>query len=101
MSDQGARFCAVFESALRAYENVAGVTLAEHPLAVQLQTLHTIESTAVIQVLQTQAHAFGHFQGIDRLIKSTSSTVSKLAILCTSSSLGDSYDLVRYEAPIA
>jgi hypothetical protein len=97
MADKGGstRFRTIFESALRTYENTAGVTLAEHPLAVQLQSCRSIESTTV--VLQGQAHAIGEFRGIDRLIKSISSTVSKLAILSTSASLSDSNDLVRYE----
>jgi hypothetical protein len=98
MADQSgsARFRAVFESALQAYDNKAGLMLAEHPLAVQLQSCQSFEST--IAVLQGQAQAFGEFRGIDRVMKSIRSIVSILTRLSTSASLGDSTGLVRQKA---
>jgi len=75
------------------YEKKAGVTLAEHPLAVQLQSCHSIES--ITAILQGKVQAFGEFRGIDRVMKSVRSTVSILTTLSTSASLGDYYGLVR------
>jgi hypothetical protein len=88
-----AHFRAIFGYALGAYEKKAGVTLAEHPLAVQLQSCQSVES--IIVVLQGQVQAFGEFRGIDRLMKSVRNTVSILTTLSTSASLGECYDLVR------
>jgi hypothetical protein len=98
MADQlgSARFRAIFESALQAYENKAGLMLAKHPLAVQLQSCQSLEST--IAVMQGQAQAFGEFQGIDRVMKSIRSIVSILTRLSTSASLSDSIGLVRQKA---
>jgi hypothetical protein len=91
-----ARFRVIFESALQAYDNKAGLMLAEHPLAVQLQSCHSFEST--IAILQGQAQAFCEFRGIDRVMKSIKSIVSILTRLSTSASLGDFIGLVRQKA---
>ena len=90
MADQSgsAHFRAVFQSALLAYEKKAGVTLAEHPLAVQLQSCDSVES--ITAVLQDQAQVIGEFRGIDQVMKSVRSTVAILTALSTSASLGDS-----------
>jgi hypothetical protein len=95
MADQSrsTHFRAIFESALLTYEKKAGVTLAEHPLAVQLQSCDSVES--ITAVLQGQVQAFGEFRGIGRVMKSVRSTVSTLTTLSTSASLGDSNGLVR------
>ena len=91
MADQS-RFCALFESALQSYEKKAGVNLAEHPLALQLQSCHSVES--IIAVFQGQAQAFSEFQGSDRLVKSIKSTVSILTRLSATASLAVDIDLV-------
>ena len=83
----------VFEFALQGYREKTGITLIEHPLAVQLQSCQSVES--IIVVLQGQVQAFGEFRGIDRLMKSVRNTVSILTTLSTSASLGECYDLVR------
>jgi hypothetical protein len=95
MTDQSgsARFSSLFESALQSYEKKSGVMLAEHPLAVQLQTCHSVES--IITLLQGQAQAFGDFRGSDRVMKSIKSTVSSLTRLASIASLGDAIGLVR------
>jgi hypothetical protein len=79
MADQlgSARFRAVFELALQAYDNKAGPILAEHLLTVQLQSCHSFKST--IAILQGQAQAFGDFRGIDQVMKTIRATVSILA----------------------
>lgn len=86
-------FPLLFESALREYEKKIGMTLAEHPLAIQLQSCHSIESTTI--VLQGQAQAFNEFRGSNRAIKSIKSTLSILSTLSDSATLGDSIGLVR------
>ncbi len=49
------RFRALFEPALQAYEEKTGVTLAEHPLAVQLHSCHSIESVTTVLLGEAQA----------------------------------------------
>ena len=87
------RFQAHLEPALRAYENKAGVSLAQHPLAIKLQNCDSVE--AVTGILQDQARALGDFQGSDRIMKSIKTTVSILAKLSSASSLADAFGPVR------
>jgi hypothetical protein len=87
------RFRELFESALQAYEKKAGVTLAEHPLAVQLQNCNTVES--VTAVLQCQATTFSEFQGSDRVMKSIKNTLLILTKLSATASLAVDTGLVR------
>jgi hypothetical protein len=95
------RFRALFASALQAFEQKAGIILADHPLAVQLQSCHSIES--ITTVLQGHAQAFSEFRGSDTVLKSINSTVSILIRLSATASLGDSdtVDLVRHKALMA
>src|ERR1700730_2682431 len=67
-----ARFRPLFESALQAYEKETGIALAEHPLAVQLQSCPSAES--ITTVLQDQANAFSEFGGYCRIMRSVTST---------------------------
>jgi hypothetical protein len=94
-----ARFRVLFEPALRAYEKKTGITLAEHPLAVQLHSCHSIES--ITSVLLGEAQAFGEFGGSDRAIKSIKKTVSILSTLFATASLDDAVGLVRQQVLIA
>jgi hypothetical protein len=98
MADQSGstRFRELFESALEGYEKKSGVTLANHPLAVQLQSSLSVES--ITTVLQGQAQAFNEFRGGDRVMKSIRITVSILTRLSAVASLGDSTGLVRWKA---
>jgi hypothetical protein len=95
MSEQSGSYCfrALFESALQSYEKTTGITLAELPLAVQLQSCHTIES--ITAVLECQVLTFGDFRGSDRVMKSIKSTLSILTRLSTAASLGNAVGLVR------
>jgi len=95
MGDQlgSARFRAIFEHALQAYEKKAGVTLSERPLAVQLQSCHSVES--ITALLQSRAQAFSEFRGSDRDMKLIKSTVSNLSRVFASASLGGVIDFVR------
>jgi len=99
MDDQSesTSFRALFESAFQAYEERTGITLAEHPLAIQLQSCHSVESMTAI--VQDQASAFNEFQGKDRVTKSVKSTLSILIKLSVTASLGDSVGLVCRKRP--
>jgi len=93
---ESARFRPLFESALQAYDKKVGVTLAQHPLAVQLNNCHSIES--ITTVLQAQVQAFSEFQGSERIIKSINNTVSILTRLSATAFLDDPVGLVRQKA---
>jgi hypothetical protein len=80
-----ARFQTLFESALDAYEKKTGVTLAEHPLAVQLQSCHSVED--ITTLLHRQAQAFSDFRENDRIMKSIRTTVSILTPLSGAASV--------------
>ena len=99
MADQSgsARFQALFESALQAYEKKAGVKLAEHPLAIQLQSCHSIDD--VTTLLQGRAQAFNDFQGSDRILKSIKTTVLILTPLSAALSLAGAIGLVSQTVP--
>jgi hypothetical protein len=97
MTDQSGspRFQTLFESAFQAYEKKTGVTLAQHPLAQQLQGCHSTQE--IITILQGQVQAFDEFQR-DKIINSIKTTVSILTPLSAAASLPDAFGLVRPEA---
>jgi hypothetical protein len=78
---------------LQAYEKKTGIPLAEHPLAVQLQSCLSVESVTVL--VQDQALAFSEFLGKDRIMRSIRSIVSMINTLSTTTSLGNTILLVR------
>ena len=86
------RFQALFEPALQAYEKMTGVSLAQHPLAIKLQSCHSVE--AITGLLQDQAQAFKDLQGGDKIMKSLKTTVSILSKLSSVASLADAFGLV-------
>ncbi len=94
MADQSGpgRFQALFESALQTYERKTGITLAEHPLSVQLQSCHSVES--ITTALKSQVQAFSDFREHDRIMKSIKTTVSILTPLSSAASLADTFGLV-------
>jgi fungal STAND N-terminal Goodbye domain len=73
-----ARFQALFESALQAYEETTGIALAQHPLAVNLQC-HSIDDTTTL--LQGRAQAFSDSRQRDRIMRAIKNTVSILNLL--------------------
>jgi hypothetical protein len=81
MSDQSgsSHYQALFESALQDYEKQTGITLANHPLAEQLQNCQSVES--VTTHLQEQARAFSKFKGSDKIMKSLKGVISAIAAL--------------------
>jgi len=88
---ESARFQALFEPALQAYEKKTGVSLAQHPLAIKLQSCDTVE--AITGFLQDQAQAFRHFQGSDKVMESIKMIVSILSKIAAVNAFG----LVRQE----
>jgi hypothetical protein len=89
-------FLALYRSALQAYEKNAGVTLAEHPLALQLQSCDSVES--MTSVLQAQVEALGEFQGSNRVMKTIKGTVSILTRLSSTASLAVDVGPVHQQA---
>jgi len=90
---ESARFQTLFEVALQAYEKKTGVSLAQHPLAIKLQSCDTVE--AITGLLQDQAQSFRHFQGCDKIMKSIRMTVSILSKVSPVASLADAFGVVR------
>ena len=92
------RFQALFESALQAYQTETGITLAEHPLAVQLQNCNTVES--ITTLIQGQAQAFSNYRESDRIMKSIKNIVSILTPLSVAAPLTNAVGLVRQIAMV-
>lgn len=94
MTEQSGPTCfrGLFESALLAYDKKTGVKLAQHPLAIQLQSCHSVES--VTTFLLDQAQTFSQFRGSDRVLKSIKNTISILNTLSDTITLGEASSLV-------
>ena len=90
---------ALFQSALQAYEKKTGVFLAQHPLAIKLQSCDTVE--AITGLLQDQAQAFRGLQGSDKIMMSLKTTVSILSKRLSAASLVDAFGLVRQKGLMA
>lgn len=95
MSDQvrSSRFQALFESALRDYEQKAKMTLSKHPLAEKLEKCDSVES--ITGLLLDQAPTLGNSQGSDKMRRSIKSTISVLYALSATAVFGDATGLVR------
>jgi hypothetical protein len=90
------RFRARFMFALQAYKQTTGVTLIEHPLAVQLQNCHSVES--ITTLLKYEARPFSGLLGSDGILTSIESIVSILSTLSSSAPFGEAIGLVRQNA---
>ena len=81
MTDQpgSARFQALLESAVQAYEKQAGSTLADsgNALAMKLQRCRSVDDIATL--IQGQAQSFNDSRQHDRIFKSIKTTVSILS----------------------
>ena len=87
-----AHFQALLESALRVYEKKAGVSLAEHSLALKIQNCDSVDGIPAI--FQDQAQTFRDLQASDKIMKSIKATVSILSKLSSAASLADVFGLV-------
>lgn len=99
-SGSSSHFQTLLEAALRDYEKQTGTKLAEHPLAHQLETCHSVES--VTALLQRQAPGSNKFRGDDsRAMKSLNRGVHVLYMLSATTLLGEGVGMVRRtEAPL-
>jgi hypothetical protein len=91
MADQSgsARFqTPSFESALQVYEEKTGVTLAQHPLTLELQSCQSTHDLSTL--LQGRAQAFGNSRARDRMMKAIKTTVSLLTRLGHAAPLAES-----------
>ena len=87
MTEQSTLLQERFESALQAYRKVTGVTLTEHPLAVQ-------SVGSITTILKHEAQASSDFLGTDEIIKSIENTVPVLSALSSTISIGEAIGLV-------
>jgi hypothetical protein len=91
-----AQLQALFESALQNYEKKTGITLAQHPLSMQLQSCHTVED--VTALVQGQARIINDFKAKDKIMKAIKITVSILTPLSDTASLADTVGIVSQNA---
>ena len=87
------RFRALFAATLQAYTKSTGISLAEHPLTLQLQNCHSVES--ITALLQDQMQTFSNFGKNARLEGSIKSVVSILSTLSGTTPLDWAICLVR------
>jgi hypothetical protein len=81
----GDPFLDSFRVCLAGVQEKTGITLIEHPLAVQLQSCHSVES--ITAVLQDQIQASNDFGGDDRIMKSIKSIISITSTLAVTAVL--------------
>lgn len=91
--DGPTRFRALFASTLQAYTKSTGISLAEHPLTLQLQNCHSVES--ITALLQDQMRTSSDFGENDRLEGSIKSAISILSTLAATAPLDWGIGLVR------
>jgi hypothetical protein len=98
MADQlgSSHFRDIFDTALHAYEEKTGVTLTNHPLAMELQDCDNIEGITVL--LRDQAKGFIKSE---KITKSVETIVSILTPLSSAASLPDTIGLVRQKVLVA
>ena len=103
MTDQPgeARFQALLESAVQAYEKQAGTTLSDsgNSLAMKLQGCHSVDDIATL--MQRQAQSFNDFRQRDRIFQSIRTTVSILSPISSVAFVADNVSLVRRKVLIA
>jgi hypothetical protein len=87
MADQSrsAHFHALSESGLQAYEKKTGIKLAEHPLALRIQSCRSVDDISTL--LQSQAEAAGDLRASDRIMKAIKRTLSIVVPLSAAASL--------------
>jgi hypothetical protein len=95
MADQSQSACFRdrFESVLQTYQQTTGITLAEHPLAVELQSCHSVDS--ITAILKREARAPNGLLESDRVMKSIERIISMLSTFFATASFGDAIGLVR------
>jgi hypothetical protein len=103
MTDQlgSARFQKLLMSAVQAYEEQAGTTLADegNALAFKLQSCRSVDGIATL--IQCQAQSFNDFHQHDRIFNLIKNTVSILSPIYSVASVADDVGLVRRKVLIA
>jgi hypothetical protein len=79
------RFRALFASTLQGYKKNTGISLAEHPLTLQLQNCRSMESIA--SLMQDQMQTSSDVGENDRLIGSIKKAISILSTLSATAPL--------------
>src|SRR6266851_10278584 len=98
-SESTASHCrALFDIALRAYEKKTSITLAQHPLTLQLRNCHSVESIA--SFLQDQIPLSSDSRGSNRVIALIRCTISILSNLSAASALAWANDMVCEIKPL-
>jgi len=86
-------FRILFDSALQDYKDKTGSTIADHPIAKQLETCESVNS--ITDILQEQARSFHEFTENDgKLMKALNSSVDVLCAPSISSALNEAIGLV-------
>ena len=88
MTDQSgsSHFQVLFDAAFRDFEIQTGKTLANHPLAEELQNCNSVESLTT--VLCEQIEASSEIKGKDKVLKHVKNVLSVLHKLSSDSNLG-------------
>ena len=76
-----------FESALQAYQKKTGITLAQHPIAVDLQSCYSAED--ITTLLQRRVQPVNDFRVRDRMMKAIKTIVTFLTPPPDATSLTD------------
>jgi hypothetical protein len=84
---------------LQTYRQTTGVTLVEHPLAVQLLGCNEVEF--ITTILKREAHASSDLLGSDKIMTLIESIVAILSTLSATASFRDAIGLVREETLMA
>ena len=91
-------FRILFDAALQDYKDKTGSTLADHPIAKQLETCESVNS--ITAILQEQARSFREFTENDgKLMKALNSSVDVLCAPSISSALNEAIGLVVRRKP--
>jgi hypothetical protein len=90
---ESTRFQELFESALQEYARETDVTLAQDPIAAQLQSCDSVDDITIL--LQERTQAVTDFRARDRMVRAIRTTVSILDPLSKATSLADTFKLVR------
>ena len=99
---ESARFRELFDIALQEYYKQTGIKLSkdsEHPLAVQLQSLHSADD--ITNLLHDRAKALDTIREKDRILKAIKATVFILTPLSKVLSHAGAVGLVHQEALVA
>ena len=93
LSSTSSTFRTLFDAALQDYRDKTGNTLADHPIAKQLETCESVNS--IIAILHGQARSLREFKENDgRLMKALNSSVDVLCVPSISSALNEAIGLV-------